>query len=166
MKDAAPAIIGLVGTLVALLVGYRQWRQQSRSSRRTQYREERARTLQELWDRLQTAHLQFRTGLDQGPDEKDVRIQLQELNVFIIKRSPYLETDEVGLARRYLDSVARLTRLMKNTKDPRLRDNYEITGPLFVPGDLTELLEASREFESLYNQLRLRVRAAVAGEEP
>ena len=61
LKNALPAIIALVGAIVAVFVCYRQWRRQQDTTRTSDFRAERQKTYKELWEKLEDVHVRLRT---------------------------------------------------------------------------------------------------------
>jgi len=52
LKNAFPAIIALLGTIVVALIGYRQWKRQQEATRGSEFRSQKQQTYRELWDQL------------------------------------------------------------------------------------------------------------------
>src|SRR5713101_4705205 len=109
LKNAIPALIALVGTVLALLIGYRQWKRQQDTSRVGEFRTQKQQTYKELWEKLEDVHVRLRTEVV-GSDEFSFLIR--DVNSYILKRGLYLENDDQALANQYLSKVRQFTNLV------------------------------------------------------
>jgi hypothetical protein len=109
LKDAVPALVALVGTVVAVLIGYRQWRIQQDSNRVSEYRSQKQQMYKELWGKLEDVHIRLRITVV-GGDE--FRLLVQDINSYILKGGLYLEKDDQRLVNQYLSQVREFTNMV------------------------------------------------------
>ncbi len=109
LKNAIPALIALVGTVLAILIGYRQWKRQQDTTREGEFRTQKQQTYKELWEKLEDVHVRLRTEVVTSDEFRSV---VRDVNSYILKRGLYLEKDDQALANRYLSRVREFTSLV------------------------------------------------------
>src|SRR5512136_2849213 len=95
LKNSVPAIIALLGTLIAVLIGYRQWSRQQKKEGKLKYQTDRKEAYEKLWQLLEQIHVQVRTD-SVGKHEFDTLVR--EVNTFVLKSGLYLEKEDSVLA--------------------------------------------------------------------
>jgi len=78
LKGALGAVLGLIGTLIVALLGYRQWKKQQDLARYGGFLTERQTAYKELWRKLEAVHLSVRS---EEFREGDFRKLVREVNV-------------------------------------------------------------------------------------
>lgn len=127
IKTAIPALIAFLGTLLTILIGYRQWKSQRDLTRSQKFQGDRELAYRQLWEKLEDVHLKARTD-SVGKREFDALVK--DVNAYILKNSLYIEKIDSKLSIEYLDSVWKLSQLVAKSKDKRVKNEWTITGPL------------------------------------
>jgi hypothetical protein len=123
LKNAVGALIALIGTVLAILVGYRQWKRQQQTTREGEFRSQKQQTYKELWEKLEDVHVRLRTG---AVSSDEFHCLIRDVNSYILKRGLYLERDDQQLANQYLSKVREFTDLVAecdsgDAKEPLVR---------------------------------------------
>jgi hypothetical protein len=139
---AVPALIALVGTLVAIFIGYRQWKSQRDQTRSQKFQEGRELAYKQLWEKLEEVHLKVRSD---SVGKRDFDELVQEVNAYLLKNSLYVAKADRKLATEYLDAVWKLSQLVAKSKDKRIQSEWAKTGPL--PADA---LDEYRELQTAW----------------
>jgi hypothetical protein len=162
LKNAAPALIALVGTVLAVLVGYRQWKRQQDTTLKNEFRIQKQQTYKELWEKLEDVHVRLRTELV-GNDEFNSLVR--DVNSYILKRGVYLEDDDQVLANRYLSKVREFTSLVAGGKSAGAKRALQITEE--IPIELVRMVQDLDKVQTEVNQIReeilVRYRKALSG---
>lgn len=155
-------IAAAVASLVAVL-GHWQWRRQQASAAAQRYRAERASALKELWEKLNDHSTATRLA---RLDAEEFYRNVQDLNVFLIRRSPFLTDAEKELARLYLESIYAFRVRVEKSRDRAAREAMVTTGRLDRVGKLMGAVEAGQDVQRLEDALAAHVRDAMSGREP
>lgn len=134
METILAAFIALAGTIIAALIGFRQWKKQQDASRLAAFQTERRHVYKELWDMLEEMHLNMRSD-EMGREEFTSRIT--RVNSFVLKNSLYIDKKDSQLATQYINSVFELSKLIKRSRDKRAKRDWDITSEL-PPDTLAE----------------------------
>jgi hypothetical protein len=152
-------IIGLVGTVLGLWLGQRQWRQERTDREKGQFDGKLKDAYYELWFVVEYAHLRMRDSLS-GISAENFSGHLADVNNFMIKHGLYIERDDRYLVLQYLFWTNEYLRRL--AIEPR--------GAQYILASLTHdglstkidlLGEVQSQAEVLRNELRQRVRAVV-----
>ena len=127
IKTAIPALIALLGTLLTIFIGYRQWKSQHNLTRSQKFQGDRELAYKQLWEKLEDVHLKARTD-SVGKREFDELVK--DVNAYILKNSLYIEKTDSKLSTEYLDSVWKVSQLVARSKDKRVKNEWTKTGPL------------------------------------
>lgn len=162
LKNAAPALIALVGTVLAVLVGYRQWKRQQDTTLKNEFRTQKQQTYKELWEKLEDVHVRLRTELV-GNDEFNSLVR--DVNSYILKRGVYLENDDQALANRYLSKVREFTGLVAGGKSAGAKRALQKTEE--IPIELVRLVQDLDKVQTEVNRTReeilVRYRRVLSG---
>lgn len=151
-----PAIIALIGTLLTIYVGFWQWRKQTRIQQTSPFVSEKQTAYKGLWERLEAVHVKMRVEI---LDPAETKKLLQETNDFILKQSLYLDAADYALANDYLKKLQQFTDLVKEGNDPKLKQDWEITGP--IAPEIPQTLNLYRELEQIRTELLEKCRSVV-----
>jgi hypothetical protein len=164
LKNAIPALIGLVGTVLAILIGYRQWKRQQDTTRVGEFRTQKQKTYKELWEKLEDVHVRLRTEFV-GGDE--FRSFVREVNSYILKSGLYLEKDDQALANQYLSRVREFTNLVASSGSTDAKEAIEDTA-LIPPGVIQNVRKLDRiqtEVSQIREEILARYRKVLIGDE-
>ena len=162
VKVVLPALIGLVGTLAVVLVGYRQWKRQHDKEHIQAFQTARRLAYEKLWGMLEKAHVEARTS---PMSDRRFRELVQELNALILRSSLYVGEADASLSRQYLDAVFRVSRLMAQAKSRRAKREWIDTRPLSAETleEYQELNTAWCAAETLRDQVISRFQGILLG---
>lgn len=164
LKNAVPAIIALVGTILVALLGYRQWKRQQDATRSGGFQSQKQQTYKELWDKLENIHVRLRT---ETVGNEDFRSLVRDVNSYILKNGLYLENDDQQLADQYLSKVREFTNLVAASNSPDAKIALEDTAAEIPPQVIQSVRDLER-IQSEVNQIRekilVRYRKGVLGE--
>ncbi len=163
LKSAVPALIALAGTVLALLLGYRQWKRQQDTSRENEFRTQRQQTYIQLWEKLEDVHVRLRTEVV-GGDE--FRVLVRDVNSYLLKRSLFLEDDDQALANRYLSKVREFAELVAACDSEDLKRAFSDTEA--IPPAVVRFARESGEVQAEVNRIReellVRYRGVLRGD--
>jgi hypothetical protein len=160
LKVAIPATIALIGTIITVGIGYRQWKRQQNESRSVSYLTEQQTAYKELWRKLEDVHLKLRTD---DVTEPEFRAFVLDVNSYIIRNSLYLDDRDRELSNQYLRSVRRMKELVMESGDQEAQDamTVSLTIPYPVTAEARELGRCVREVDRLRATLIERFRKFV-----
>jgi len=145
LKNAIPALIALVGTVLAILIGYRQWKRQQDAARVSEFRTEKQKTYKELWEKLEDVHVRLRTGSVEGGEFHSL---VRDVNSYILKRGLYLEGDDQALANQYLSKVCEFTSLVASCDSADAKEIVQSTA--IIP---PEVIQSVRELDKIQTEV-------------
>ena len=145
-------LLALIGTLLATLVGYRQWRKQEDSSRTAEFMGERDKTYQELWQKLEAVHISAR--VDKFEAEKFNRL-VQAVNIYAMERALYLDQSVKRQVNDYMTLLRKLGNLLEHIDATEAKEEACATGAIApaVLGRVKGLTEAYTAVEQQRNSL-------------
>src|ERR1041384_1705607 len=109
LKVAIPAAIALIGTIVTVLIGYRQWKRQQEASRYSTVFTEKQSAYKELWNKLESVHIKLRTG---DVSLAEFNNLVREVNSYILKNGLYIEEKDRQLSSQYLKAVFKMKEII------------------------------------------------------
>ena len=124
-----PALIALLGTLITIIIGYRQWRRQHDVSQFQKFQDDRRDAHKRLWEMLENVHIKIREDQINNSQFNEL---LKGVNSFILRNSLYIEKDDSILAGEYLDSLFKVSHLVLKTKDKNLKEDWGVLEILFL----------------------------------
>jgi hypothetical protein len=149
LKNAVAALIALVGTVLAILVGYRQWKRQQQTTREGEFRFQKQQTYKELWEKLEDVHIRLRTGV---VSSDEFRSLIRDVNSYILKRGLYLEGDDQQLANQYLSKVREFTDLVAACDSGDAKEAVSETAE--IPSDVILNVRGLGKIQTEVNQIR------------
>lgn len=162
-KNAVPAIIALIGTILVALVGYRQWKRQQEATRTSDFRLERQKAYKELWEKLEGIHIRLRRF---DVEKEQFRSLVRDMNEYILQHGLYLEKDDRRLANDYLAKVQELTSLVATCSSTDAKRAMEDTAELSpeVTDSVQQLGNMQKEVDSIRESIITRYRKALMGD--
>ena len=160
IKIGFPAAIALVGTIITVAVGYRQWKRQQGASHRNALQNERASAYKELWEKLEEVHIRLR-----GRERKSPRFaeMLREVNTFAMKHGLLIDEKDREKATAYLEAVQEYCSIVRESGDEDARDELPKTTaiPLHVLERVERLGPAQERMSALRSQIIERFRKVI-----
>jgi hypothetical protein len=154
-----PALIALVGTILAILVGIWQWRKQPSLQRSSQFVSDKQAAYKALWDKLEEAHVKLRVD---NPSPQAHKTLAQDVNSFILKQSLYLEPEDQKLANTYLQRLQDFDKYVQASDNQQVKETWAITSEF--PPEMSEAIKTYRDLETTRNQLLERCRKVLSGQ--
>ena len=115
LKLALPAVIALVGSILVVWLGYRQFRSTQTTSLREKYQSDRYSAYKDLWSFVEGIQSDLRSGI---LSQVDFNERTRLLNDFILKNGIFLEKQDSSLASQYVESLYQLnTRVIESGTD-------------------------------------------------
>ena len=162
LKNAVATLIALVGSVLAILVGYRQWKRQQQTTREGEFRSQKQQTYKELWEKLEDVHIRLRTGV---VSSDEFRSLIRDVNSYILKRGLYLEKEDQQLANQYLSKVREFTDLVAACDSGDAKEAVSKTAE--IQSDVIPNVRDSGKIQTEVNQIReeilVRYRRAILG---
>jgi hypothetical protein len=109
LKIAIPSSIALVGTVITILFGYRQWKRQQLVSRHEQYNSEKRVVYKDLWSKLENIHIILRTG---DMTQQEFLKLTDEIRGYVIEHGLYLDDEDSNLSVEYINSLYTLKKVL------------------------------------------------------
>ena len=161
LKIILPASIALIGTIITIFIGYRQWKRQQESSRNATFVAEKQSAYKGLWEKLEEVHIKLRTE-EVGISEFNGL--LREVNSYILKQSLYLEPQDQTLSNQYLKTVHRYAEIVLGCGNKEARDEMANTGPGLPLETIKEFRSLHDERDRIRNSIIERFRTIIAGD--
>lgn len=162
LKVVIPATIALLGTILTVVFGYRQWKRQQEASRRGAYVAEKQSAYKELWVKLEDVHLKLRTD---EVSEQDFRKLVLEVNSYILRQSLYLDEYDRELSNQYLRAVRRMKDAVLEHGDEE--SEFAMVDSLRMPPEVItfakEYRESIRQVDQIRGALIERFRTIISG---
>lgn len=160
LKIILPASIALIGTIITIFIGYRQWKRQQESTRHASYVTEKQSAYKGLWEKLEEVHVKLRT--------EDVHISefnnlLRDVNSYILKNSLYLDREDQVLSNQYLKDVYRYKEIVTGSDDADAKSEFAITGPGMPVETVREFKLLHDEVDQIRNRIIERFRLIIGG---
>lgn len=162
LKALIPATLALIGTLIVVFFGYRQWKKQYENTRYGEYLKDKQTAYKELWEKLEEVHLKLRTEYIEKPDFNNL---LLDVNSYILKKQLFLEKDDQALVNQYLKTVYELTEAIKIHGDDETREEMESS--MIISYRVTEeaktINNLLRKTAEIRNSIITRFRKVISG---
>jgi len=127
LKIGLPALVALVGTILTVIVGYRQWKKQQEASRQANFQQEKQQAYKTLWEMLEEVHVNLRT---KESGQAKFRGMLTEVNSFILRKSIYLDADVHEWSNDYLKCVRDLKEFIASSGNDAAEASFRNTEAL------------------------------------
>ena len=149
------ALIGLLGTVLAAYLGYRQWRLSRRDLSSSSLVEKRRAAYETLWQRLNDLEVELRRSAI--PSEQ-LGAQVAEINRCIMQNEIYVKDETRTLVNEYLKSVQRWTSHVRESGSDVQKSAMHDTAA--IPTGFTELANAQVQREHLKAMIQKELRAS------
>lgn len=149
LKIVLPALIALIGTLVGIYFGYRQWKRQQTNNLFGDFLAVKKNAYKEVWDGLEEVYLYVRTSdfLAETFFEK-----VRRVNSILRKNGLYLEDGEKRTVNDYLDSLEKIGKLFQvpalKKHSEWMRQSEDISSP-GIPAELLSSIDELEQTEEL-----------------
>jgi hypothetical protein len=162
LKNAVPALVALVGTVLAILIGYRQWKRQQDATRESEFRTQKQQTYRELWEKLEDVHVRLRTDIVESDEFSSL---IRDVNSYILKRGVYLENDDQALATQYLAKIREFTTQVasSDSADAKKAVQDTVIIPTKVILHARELGKIQAEVNQIREEILVRYRKVLSG---
>jgi hypothetical protein len=163
MKNLIPLLtpaLALVGTLVAALLGYFQWRKQNWDPNRSEKAAARRDAHEELWQRLETINLLLRKG---GEDNPKLHSLIRGVNEFFLSKSLYFDDrDQVELVE-YITAMEALREQVYASDDSDVQAKWELTIASWRPPEHgNDIGDALLRVNALRAKIKKRIQRVVS----
>ena len=149
------ALIGLLGTVLAAYLGYRQWRLSRRDLSSSSLVEKRRAAYETLWQRLNDLEVELRRSAI--PSEQ-LGAQVAEINRWIMVNEIYVRDETRALVNQYLKSVQGWTNHVRESGSDIQKSAMTDTADIW-PGS-TELAKAQAQREQLKALIQKELRGS------
>lgn len=122
LKGALGAALGLIGTLVVAVLGYRQWKKQQDLARYGEFLSERQKAYKELWKKLEAVHLSVRS---EEFREEDFRERVREANVYLIESGLHFDPGEKNKVNDYMAGLGTLGKLLADSAESEAKSQAQ-----------------------------------------
>lgn len=159
------ALLTFAGTALVTGTGFWQWRRSHLRQERSEYRAGRTAALREIWEALSSAEADHRLSLQFSDREaaESLRQRITEVNLLILKNSPFLLPDEQLMSQRFTQLLTEVNALYR--AGPRYsQEAVEWASSRNIEPGETLTSQAAGELEILRRQLADRYRAVVRGD--
>jgi len=146
LKIIIPAGVALAGTLITVLVGYRQWKRQRDDARYATFLKDKEEVYKRLWEQLEEVQIKLRT---ENVSDPAFNALVKMVNSYILKNSLYLEEQDKSLSNRYLDAVRKTTEIIIRSKNERAEEAMVTTRE--IPD---EVVQAGRELNAALKEMK------------
>jgi len=125
LKVAIPALIALAGTIVAVTIGYRQWKRQQSIAKNATYLMDKQTAYRDLWDKVEAVHVKVRVE----DVSRDTFNQLtRDINSFLLQKGLYFESEDKALVERYLNLLYKFREIVLASGDLDAEADMRVTG--------------------------------------
>jgi hypothetical protein len=131
-----PALIALIGTLSAVLIGYRQWRLQHRAEAQMRFLKARHDSYQQIWDLLVRFTHSMRNIRNSG-DTVNSSALYSEILERLQEGAIYLDESDRELVLVYIKKLTRLDELVARLGKKEIADSLESFDDLTQMGTLS-----------------------------
>lgn len=122
LADNAAPFIGLAGSLVVALLGYRQWRKQQDHAKYGRFLQERQVAYEALWAKLEAVHLLIRSA---DFKEDTFREGVRAVNTHLMSVGLHLDRGEKQRVNEYLDALGELGRLLTDSEASEAKESVK-----------------------------------------
>ncbi len=155
-------MVALIGTIITIYFGYRQWKKQQDTSRYSTFVTEKHAAYKMLWEKLEEVHIKLRTD---SVSYSDFNNLVREVNSYILKNALYLEEQDKELSNQYLKSVFRFKEIISESGDDDAQEAMNVTGnmPLNTIKKIKELQTIMEEVNKIRGTIIERFKKIIGG---
>ncbi|WP_432166602.1 hypothetical protein [Streptomyces sp. bgisy031] len=161
----AVGVLTFIGTVLATLTGLWQWRRVQAREQRAEFRVQRVEALKEVWEALSDLEESQRSSiLVTEYDDQEVTNRLTQVNLLLLRRSPFLRPDEQEWATAFARHVTEIDALLRsNARDGRPDVSWWLTSAV-QPASSHVAAVAAQRLRNLRATLGDRYAAVVRGD--
>lgn len=166
-KAIIPATVGFIGTVIVVVVGYRQWKRQHYLTKSGSFLSEKQAAYKSIWQKLETAHLYVRSEVF---DREYFNEIIRDMNIEIMQSSLYLDHEAKKLVNEYLQSLISLGKAIMADVDESVQESVDnhLYLTLELPDNVIQkskkLGEAYMEVDNKREKIIERFRRAIGAE--
>lgn len=155
-------VLGLIGVIVAAIIGFYQWNRQYANPNRAANAAARREAYEGLWKKLEQINLGLRTRRDRNPK---LFSALREVNTYFIAHSLYFDDKDQNLITDYVIAMGRLRETIFESGDSDVTSAFALTAatPRFFAQD-EEIRLAAENVERLRSRVKKIVQRVAAQE--
>jgi hypothetical protein len=152
LKIILPALIGLIGTLIVALIGYRQWKRKHALERAGSVLADKQTAYKNIWNKLEDVHLFVRS--ETFNKERFLEL-VRTVNVELMRSGLLLEAGEKRFVNEYLQALEALAKNLDHHEDTAVRQDVRET--LYSTGPLpNEVIEKADELHKAYQDVEAK----------
>jgi hypothetical protein len=156
----AVALIGLLGTIVGLWVGYRLWLEDKRVAASKGFYAGRQTAYQQLWEQVERLNVEAR--IEQIPQE-DYSKRIAEINAFMLKSSLFIDDPDRQLVNAYIQAAHRFHEVVRSGEiDAEINLGDTAIIPEAVLQQCAALRESQKSALALRATLLTKIRSVLA----
>jgi hypothetical protein len=156
----AVALIGLIGTIAGLWVGYRRWLADKRVAASKGFYAGRQTAYQQLWEQVERLNVEAR--IEQIPQE-DYSKRIAEINAFMLKASLFIDDPDRQLVNSYIQAAHRFHEVVRSGEiDAEINLGDTAIIPEAVLQQCTALRESQKSALALRASLLKKIRSVLA----
>jgi hypothetical protein len=160
MTAVYSAVVSATVALLVAFLGHWQWRRQQATTASARFTDKRADALVSLWEKIGVNSALARA---ESLRPSQFYEAMQDLNFFLIEKSPFLTDAEKGLARDYLSAVYSLRAKVDESRDEAARWAMTLTNAETEVGELADALDVGVRAETLAKELGEHIKKVLSG---
>jgi hypothetical protein len=135
----AVALIGLVGTIAGLWVGYRRWLEDKRVAASKGFYAGRQEAYQQLWEKVERLNVDAR--IEAIPQE-DYSKRIAEINAFMLRSSVYIDDPDRQLVNSYIQAAHRFHEVVRSGE---IDADINLGDTAIIPEEVLQQCKALRD---------------------
>ncbi|WP_406486574.1 hypothetical protein [Streptomyces sp. NBC_01563] len=160
----AVGVLTFIGTGLATAAGLWQWQRAQVREARATFRAQRVEALKEVWEALSDLEEAQRTSITrQDPSASPETSRLTQVNLLLLRRSPFLRPDEQEWAQAFAQHVAEIDTLIRAEMRAGRSDADWFERTEVQPAASHVAASAARQLMQLRTKLGERYAAVVRG---
>jgi RNase adaptor protein for sRNA GlmZ degradation len=159
LKVLIPAVLALLGAMVAALLAHKRWKHEQQSVKADPFASARRDAYKALWERLEEVNLALR---EDSKSNTFLFESLKEVNTLFLQNSLYLDAEDQALMNRYVEALHRWRGAIFTSGNEDVASAFARTW-MSIPTEVDADIEKSnREVADLRAMLLERVRKQMA----
>jgi len=160
LSQLPSSLIALVGTLVAVLIGFYQWRKQRNEPTRAAGAEARRKAYEGLWQKLEEINIKLRDTEDRNPE---LYRMIKDINTYFLQNSIYFDDKDQAPLNEYVAALDRLRTAIFTHGDEDVTHAWTRTviNLASVSGEIEEASETVNRLRAVVKEKIQRVVSAV-----
>ncbi|MFL0809671.1 MAG: hypothetical protein K6L76_04595 [Agarilytica sp.] len=153
------ALVGLLGTLLGLFIGFKKWNYEKNREKREEYIKDRQNAYKSLWEKLEHLHAEIRKGEFDAASLRDLRFAF---NSHVLSIDIYLDTEDRKYCNEYLSDVEAVAKGVAESGNASLQDDWAITAAF--PEEHGNALQAFASMETRRSYLINKIKQVLQEE--